>query len=131
MRMQPVLTSDDVQKMMEACKAEARKNNWAVSIAIVDAAGALLQFERLDGARASTAEVAPGKAKASAMMHRPSGMLADVLKDYPSLGKLDGIWVQGAVPLMHEGFCVGAIGVSGVKAAEDEQVAKAGAAVLS
>ena len=62
MRMQPVLTSSDVQKMMDASKAEAQKNNWAVSIAIVDAAGILLQFERLDGARTSTVEVAHGKA---------------------------------------------------------------------
>lgn len=130
MKTQFVLTHSDTQKIMAAARAEAQKNNWAVSIAIVDASGVLLQFERLDGARTSTAEISVGKAKASAMMQRPSGVLADLLKDYPSLTKLDGMWVQGAVPIMYEGQCVGAVGASGVKAAEDEQVAKAGASVI-
>ena len=72
MRQKPCLTSSDVHKMAAACKAEAEKNKWSVTIAIVDDAGILLYLDRLDGASAPTAEVATAKAKTSAVTRRPS-----------------------------------------------------------
>jgi glc operon protein GlcG len=118
--------------MMAACKAEAQKNKWNVSIAILDDAGTLLLFERLDGAGPATAEVAQGKAIASVMTKRPSKFLEDRLKDRPGFLKFPaGIPIQGGIPLLHQGDCVGAIGVSGVQSHEDEQIANAGAAVLA
>lgn len=132
MRTKHSLTSVDVHKIMTACKAEAQKNSWNVSIAIVDDAGQLLQFERLDGARPITAEVALGKAKASAAFHAPTKVFDNMLKDRPALLKLPvGLPLEGGVPLMYQGECVGAVAVSGVQSHEDAQVASAGAATLA
>src|SRR3981189_2095162 len=71
MRTKPCLTSADVKKMMAACAAEAEKNKWKVAIAIVDDGAALLGLERMDGAPAISATVAPGKAKTSALTKQP------------------------------------------------------------
>jgi glc operon protein GlcG len=132
MRNRPTLTSEDAHKMMTACKAEAQKNKWAVSIAIVDDAGTLLLFERLDGAGPTTAAVSQGKALTSVALKRPSKFMEDRLKDRPAFLKFPaGIPIQGAVPVMYQGECVGAIGVSGVQSHEDEQVASAGAATVA
>lgn len=131
MRTRPALTSADVQTMMTACKAEAAKNKWAVSIAIVDDAGFLLGLERMDGAGPMTAVVAEEKAATSARTRRPSKFWEERAKERPGFLKFpDNLPIQGGVPLMHQNECVGAIGVSGVQSHEDEQVANAGAAVL-
>ena len=131
MRNRPALTSEDAHKMMAACKAEAQKNKWKVTIAIVDDGGNLLLAERLDGAGPLSAEVALGKARASAISRRPSKFLEDRLKDRSGFHAFPiGIQVQGALPLMHQGEAVGAIGVSGVQSHEDEQVAQAGVTAL-
>ena|SRR3984957_17648924 len=131
MRMKPALTSADVHKIMEACKAEASKNKWNVTIAIVDDGGALLQLERMDGASPTTAEVATGKARSSAATRRPSKFMEDRIKDRVALLAMPNIPVQGGVPILHQNECVGAIGVSGVQSHEDEQVANAGVAAIS
>ncbi|HLI22753.1 MAG TPA: heme-binding protein [Stellaceae bacterium] len=131
MRTKPTLTADDVEKMMAACTAEAKKNNWKVSIAIVDDGGRLWQLHRLEGAGAVTAEVAVGKAKTAAMMGRPSKAMEDRIKERPAFVLFPGILpIQGGVPILSGGECVGAIGVSGVQSHEDEQVANAGVAAL-
>jgi uncharacterized protein GlcG (DUF336 family) len=131
MRTKPALTADDVEKMMAACMAEAKKNNWKVSIAIVDDAGRLWQLHRLEGAGGVTAEVAVGKAATAAKMGRPSKMMEDRLKERPAFLLFPGILpIQGGVPILSGGECVGAIGVSGVQSHEDEQVANAGIAAL-
>ncbi len=111
---------------MNACKAEAEKNKWNVSIAIVDDAGALLSFERLDGAIAITAEAAIEKARTSAVMGAPSKAIGDKLEHLPGLLKLPGLPVHGGIPVIYQGECVGAIGVSGGLGRADEQVATAG-----
>jgi uncharacterized protein GlcG (DUF336 family) len=131
MRTKPALTIDDVEKMMAACTAEAKKNNWKVSIAIVDDGGRVWQLHRLEGAGAVTADVAVGKARTSAMMGRPSKMMEDRVKERPAFVTFPGILaIQGGVPILAQGECVGAIGVSGVQSHEDEQVANAGVAAL-
>jgi glc operon protein GlcG len=132
MRNRPTLTAADVQKMVAACKNEATKNKWSVSIAVVDDGGSLLYLERLDGAGPVTAEVATEKAVTSARTRRPSKFWEDRIKERPSFLKFPGVLpLQGGVPVMYQNECVGAIGVSGVQSHEDEQIANAGAAALA
>ena len=132
MRNRPTLTAADVQKMVAACKNEATKNKWSVSIAVVDDGGYLLYLERLDGAGPVTAEVATDKAVTSARTRRPSKFWEDRIKERPSFLKFPGVLpLQGGVPVMYQNECVGAIGVSGVQSHEDEQIANAGAAALA
>ena len=132
MRQKPALTSTDCHKMMAACIAEAQKNKWAVTIAIVDDSGAALLLERLDGAGAISATVAIGKAQTSALTKRPSKFFEDRVKERPGFVTFPtpGVMFQGGVPIVHQGECVGAIGVSGVQSHEDEQVAQAGVNAL-
>ena len=132
MRTRPTLTAADVQKMVAACKNEATKNKWSVSIAVVDDGGYLLYLERLDGAGPVTAEVATEKAVTSARTRRPSKFWEDRIKERPSFLKFPGVLpLQGGVPVMYQNECVGAIGVYGVQSHEDEQIANAGAAALA
>jgi glc operon protein GlcG len=127
MRTKPSLTLADVKKMLAACEAEAAKNNWAVAVSIVDDGGFLLGFVRMDGAAVISAEVSLGKARTSAMTRRPSKFFEDRVKDRPAFITFPaGLLIQGAVPVMHQNECVGAIGVSGVQSHEDEQIALAG-----
>jgi glc operon protein GlcG len=132
MRSKPCLTSTDCHKMMAACIAEAQKNKWAVTIAIVDDSGAALLLERLDGAGAISATVAIGKAQTSALTKRPSKFFEDRVKERPGFVTFPtpGVMFQGGLPIVHQGECVGAIGVSGVQSHEDEQVAQAGVTAL-
>jgi uncharacterized protein GlcG (DUF336 family) len=131
MRDKPCLTSADLHKAMAACRAEAERNNWKVSIAIVDDGGFLLHFDRMDGAAAITAEVAVGKAHTSALTRRPSKFFEDRVKERPAFANFPaGILIQGGVPILARGDCVGAIGVSGVASHEDEQIAQAGVNAL-
>ena len=131
MRAKPSLTAVDVKKMLAACEAKANENRWSVAIAIVDDGGFLLGFQRMDGVAPISAEVAIGKARASAVTRQPTKVFEDRVKERPAFATFPaGVLIQGAVPLIHQSECVGAIGVSGVKSAEDEQVAQAGATAL-
>jgi glc operon protein GlcG len=131
MRTKPSLTLADVKKMLAVCEAEAAKNKWAVAISIVDEGGFLLGFQKMDGAPTISGEVSIGKARTSAMTKRPSKFFEDRVKERPAFVSFPaGILIQGAVPLVHQNECVGAIGVSGVQSHEDEQVAQAGADAL-
>jgi uncharacterized protein GlcG (DUF336 family) len=132
MRHRPTLTCADAHKIMAGCKAEASKNKWPVAIAIVDDAGNLLLFERLDGAVTSSSIVAFQKAQAAAALRIPSKMMGDLIPTLPGILKYPlGLPIQGGLPLMYEGECVGAVGVTGVQAHEDEQVAQAGVAAMT
>jgi glc operon protein GlcG len=131
MRTKPCLTSADVRTMMAAALAEAAKNNWIVTVAVVDDGGFMLHLERMDGAAVTTAEVAVGKARTAALTRRPSKFFEDRVKERPAFISFPaGLFIQGALPIMHENECVGAIGVSGVQSFEDEQIARAGIAAL-
>ena len=132
MRQKPSLTADDCHKMMAACKAEAQKNKWAVAIAIVDDSGAAILLDRLDGCGAISSHVAMGKAQTSAVTKRPSKFFEDRIKERPGFVTFPtpGVMFQGGVPIIHQGECVGGIGVSGVQSHEDEQVAQAGVNAL-
>lgn len=131
MRNRPALTIDDAKNMMTVCEAEAKKNGWAVTIAIVDEAGYLLNLVRLDGTGPMTAEVALGKARTAALTRRPSQFWEERVKERPSFLKFPEILpITGGVPIMVGTDCVGAIGVSGVQSHQDEQIALAGAKVV-
>jgi glc operon protein GlcG len=133
MKSKPVLEFSDVKAMAAAAEAEAQKHNWAVSIAIVDDGGHLLWFQRLDGAAPISAHIAPGKARTSALGRRESKVYEDMINggraSFLSAPDLDGM-LEGGVPIIKDGQCLGAVGVSGVKSSEDAQVAKAAVAAL-
>ena len=131
MRQKPVLTSVDAVKMVTAAKVEAARNNWNVTIAVVDDGGYLVHLDRMDGTRHHTPEFAMLKARTAAIFRAPTKVLEDAAKERPGRGSLPGILpLQGGLPVLFEGECVGGIGVSGVKSHEDEQIAQAGLAAL-
>lgn len=131
MRNKPALTHADALKMMAAAKIEAEKQKWAVTIAVVDDAGHLLALERMDGARAQTAQVAHLKARSAAVTHRPGKVWEETAKTRPGMLNFpDAFHVQGGLPISYQGEIIGAVGVSGVQSFEDEQVAAAGIAAL-
>jgi uncharacterized protein GlcG (DUF336 family) len=133
MQSKPFLTSEDIKRIAAAAEAEALANRWAVSIAIVDDGGHLLSFQRLDGAAPISSHIAPAKARTAALGRRESKVYEEVINggrvSFLSAPELEGM-LEGGVPLLADGHCVGAIGVSGVKSSEDAQIAKAGAACI-
>jgi uncharacterized protein GlcG (DUF336 family) len=127
----PELTQGDCEKLMAAALAEARRNNWVVAIAILDDGGHLLHFTRMDGATPANAAIALEKGRTAAMSRRTSGSWQERIKSRPEMLKMPGILpVQGGVPILVDGACVGGVGVSGVQSHEDEQIANAGIAAL-
>ena len=131
MKTKPILTWDDCQKIQAAARAEALKNKWNVTVAIVDDGSHLLSLSRMDGTGPVTAEIAARKAHAAAVSRRSTKMSEDRIASRPALIKMPVLPVQGGVPILHEGQCVGGVGVSGVQSHEDEQVANAGIAALA
>jgi uncharacterized protein GlcG (DUF336 family) len=133
MQTKPVLSLEDVKKVAAAAEAEALANKWNVVIAIVDDGGHLLWLQRLDGAAPISAYIAPEKAKTAALGRRESKIYEDMINNgrtsFLRAPQLDGM-LEGGVPIVVEGHTVGAVGISGVKSAEDAQIAKAGIAAL-
>jgi len=133
MQTKPVLTLEDVKKIAAAAEQEAASNGWKVVIAICDDGGHPLFLQRLDGAAPVSAHIAPEKAKTAALGRRESKIYEDMINNgrvsflrAPELGGM----LEGGVPIVVDGHTVGAVGVSGVKSAEDAQIAKAGIAAL-
>jgi len=127
MKTRPALTLADCEKVMAAAVDEARRNKWIVAIAILDDGGHLLHFARMDGASPANARIAVAKGRTAAESRRASGTWQERIKSRPELMQMPGILpVQGGVPIIVEGSCVGAVGVSGVQSQEDEQIAQAG-----
>ena len=128
-----VLQAADVKRIAAAAEAEASKNKWAVCIAIVDDGGHLLALQRLDEAAPISAHIAPAKARTAALGRRDSKGYEEMINQgrysFLSAPALEGM-LEGGVPVMVDGQCVGAVGVSGVKSSEDAQIAKAGIAAL-
>ena len=133
MKTQFFLESADIKAMAAAAEAEALRNQWAVSIAIVDAGGHLLHLQRLDGAAPLSAHIAPAKAHTAALGRRETKVYEDMINagrtSFLSAPTLQGM-LEGGVPVIKDGQCIGAVGVSGVKSSEDAQVAKAAIAAL-
>lgn len=133
MKSKAVLEFADVKTIAAAAEAEALKNNWAVTIAIVDDGGHLLHLQRLDGAPPISSHLAPSKANTAAMGRRDSKIYEDVINggrmSFLSAPYLQGM-LEGGVPIIKDGQCIGAVGVSGVKSSEDAQIARAGMAAI-
>ena len=133
MQTKSVLTLIDLRAIAQAAEAEALAHQWAVTIAIVDDGGHLLWLQRLDGAAPISAHIAPAKARTAALGRRDSKVYEDMVNQgrvaFLSAPTLDGL-LEGGVPVMVGGQCVGAVGVSGAKSSEDVQIARAGIAAL-
>ena len=127
-----VLTLQAAKAILAAAEAEAKKNNWNLSIAVVDAHGELLAFERMDDAAYTTVAIAQGKALTAARFKRPTKALdSSVTAGRVQLMAFPGlIPVEGGVPIMVNGKVLGAVGASGAASSQDAQVAKAGADVV-
>ncbi len=129
------LTSSEAQKMLQAAQAKAQQMGVKVSISVVDGRGDLLTMVRLDGVSWRTAGISKGKAYASANFGVPSADLnaranSPVMQAFMLSVRGDMVPAQGAMPVLRNGSVLGAIGVSGAKSDEDEEIAKAGVAAL-
>jgi len=133
MQSKPVLELSDLKRIAAAAEAEALQHKWAVSISIVDDGGHLLWLQRLDGAAPISAQIAPAKARTAALGRRESRVYEEMINggrvSFLSAPGLDGL-LEGGVPIMKDGRCLGAVGVSGVKSTEDAQIARAGIAAI-
>jgi len=134
MEHKPYLTIEDAARIGAAAVAEARSHGWAVTIAVVDDGGQLLWLQRLDGAAPISAHIAPAKARTAALGRRESKVYEDMINQgrvsFLSAPVLEGM-LEGGLPILAGAHCVWAVGVSGVKSAEDSQVARAGIAALA
>ncbi|MBU0590302.1 MAG: heme-binding protein [Gammaproteobacteria bacterium] len=133
MKSKHLLEYADVKAIAAAAEAEAIKHGWAVTIAIVDDGGHLLSLQRLEGAAPISAHIAPAKANTAALGRRESKIYEDTINggrmSFLSAPDLKGM-LEGGVPIMKDGQCLGAVGVSGVKSTEDAQIARAGIAAI-
>ncbi len=133
MQTRPVLTLADCEAITGAALAEATRNNWKVSIAVLDDGGHPLHFVRMDHATPANAAIALEKARTSALSRHASGIWEQRIRDGRlSMLAMPGILpIQGGLPIIIDGTCIGAVGVSGVQSHEDEQIAKAGIDALA
>jgi glc operon protein GlcG len=133
MKNKAVLELADVKAVAAAAEAEALANHWAVCIAIVDDGGHLLWLQRLDGTAPVSAHIAPAKARTAALGRRESRVYEEIVNggrvSFLSAPAIDGL-LEGGIPILKDGQCIGAIGVSGVKSGEDAQICRAGIAAL-
>jgi glc operon protein GlcG len=132
MNTRPVLTLEDCRKIAAAAEAEAKRNTWNVAIAILDDGGHLLHFVRMDGATPANARIAVEKGRTAAESRRSTNMWEERVKQGRlSMLRMPGVTpVQGGLPIVVDGVCVGGVGVSGVQSHEDEQIAAAGIRAL-
>jgi uncharacterized protein GlcG (DUF336 family) len=133
MKTSVTLERADVLLIITAAAAEAQLNGWPVTIAVVDSGGHLLALDRLDGAAPASAHIAPAKANTAALGRRESKGFEEQINGgrfaFLSAPTLQGM-LEGGVPIITDGQCIGAVGVSGALPAQDVQIAKAGIAAL-
>ena len=131
MKQRPMLTLDDCKKISAAAEAEARRNSWNVCIAILDDGGHLLHLARMDGATPANARIAVAKGRTAAETRRSTANWQERVGKRPEMLRMPGVTpVQGGLPIVVDGTCVGGVGVSGVQSHEDEQIAAAGIKAL-
>lgn len=129
----PTLTLEGAKQVADAAMKYARANGATPSVAIVDEGGNLLYLARPETSFAAGANVSIGKARTSAIFKKPTAFFEDTINKgrYTMTALPDFTPLQGGIPILHDGQIIGAIGVSGAKsAAQDEEVAKAGAAIF-
>ncbi|MDF2077399.1 heme-binding protein [Pseudomonas mendocina] len=132
MQHKAVLSQSEVSQILQAARSEAQQQGWAVAIAVVDDGGHPLALERLDGCAPIGAYIATEKARSAAIGRRETKGYEDMVNGgrtaFVSAPLLTSL--EGGVPVLVDGQVIGAVGVSGVKAEQDAQVAKAGIAAL-
>ena len=128
-----IISLEDARKVAAAALAEAKKNKWNMAVAVVDASGLLVYFERMDETQFGSIDIAIGKARTAAAFKRPTKALEEALNaNQPAILSFPNTLPrEGGLPLMAGGQVIGAIGASGGKSSEDAQVAKAGADALA
>ena len=132
MKSKAVLTAIELDAMVDAALAKAAELGLAATVALCDDGGHAHRLYRMDGTGAMTPVVAAAKARTAALMRAPSGALTARLKDEPELLRLtEYLPMPGGLPITHDGQCIGAIGISGGSAAQDEAIAEAGRAALT
>jgi glc operon protein GlcG len=128
------ISAESAKKLAAAAIAEARKNNWAMAVAVVDTGGYLVYFERMDDTQLGSVEVAIGKAKSAALFRRPTKVFQDAVAGGGAglrmLGLTGAVPVEGGIPLIADGKVIGAIGASGGTSDQDGHTAQTGAAAL-
>jgi glc operon protein GlcG len=124
----PDVRLDQAKKIAAGALAEAQKNKWRVATAIVDNHGFLVYFEKMDDTQTGGVKIAIEKARTAAMLRRPTKVLEDAIAKgrVSVLGFPDTTPIEGGIPIMVDGRVIGGIGVSGVNADQDAQVAQAG-----
>jgi len=134
MKTKSILEAADVEAILAASSAHAVAHSWAVTIAVCDEGGHLLGLRRLDGAAPISAHIAPEKARTAALGRRESRVYEEMINggrvSFLSAPVLQGM-LEGGVPILIDGQCAGAVGVSGVKSEQDAEIARAGIATLS
>jgi glc operon protein GlcG len=127
----PNVTLEAAKKIVVPALAEARKNGWTMAVAIVDAAGDLVYFERMDNTQLGSIDISIAKARSAARFKRQTKVFQDTLaaggEGLRTLGLIGAVPVEGGFPLIMDGKIAGAIGVSGGTSAQDAQCAKAAA----
>ena len=128
------ISPDAAKKVAAAAVAEARKNNWAMAVAVVDPAGYLVYFERMPDTQLGSAEIAVEKAKSAALFRRPTKSIQDALasggEGLRMLRLTGAIPVEGGIPLIVDGKVIGAVGASGGSSDQDGRTAQAGAGAV-
>lgn len=126
----PALTYEMARQIMDAAEAEARRNKWNVAIVVTDAAGVPVMVHRMDGAGPRPYDIAMRKAATVVASKLATSAYGEQLKAGKVPEVPNGITFAGGVPVMRGGELIGAVGTSGVRASEDEQISNAGAAVV-
>src|SRR5262245_35558557 len=125
---------ENAKKVAAAAVAEAKKNGWTVAVSIVDTAGDLVYFEKMDGTQTGSVNVSIEKGRTAALFKRPTKSFQDTVAaggdGLRILGLPGAVPVEGGVPLLMDGKIIGAIGVSGATSAQDGQCAQAGATTI-
>ncbi len=127
------LTQAAVQKILEAADQYAAHHKLAVTIAVCDEGGHMLGLIRRDGCAPLSAYIAQEKARTAAMGKRETLVYEEIINNgrhaFLSAPHVSGMW-EGGVNIVIDGQTIGAVGVSGVKSAEDAATAKAGIAAI-
>jgi len=129
----PVLHRAAVTAVVDAAEAEARRHDWNVVIAVVDAGGTLIHLSRMDGVQPGSSQVAQDKARSAALFRRPTRVFEEALAGgaFRVMTLAGASPVEGGEPLVVDGQVVGAVGVSGVTSVQDGQIARAGVEALA
>jgi glc operon protein GlcG len=130
MRTKFSLSFEDAETVAAACLGAARQHGVGVSVAVVDDAGVLLHFSRMDGARAYTVEIASQKARMSASVGVPTSVMEAMYRERPGQSRESNVG-RGGVPVRYQEQGAGAVGVSGATPETDEIIAQAGIAALT